>query len=170
MVKKDDYATFGKVLINLQYLETIIKLYASLFKTDIKLNKKYRISKLNSKNVLADSDGSKSTLGSLMRVIKTEIPNFDNNEFDKLLEMRNTFVHNFHKEYLSVNAKKEDELSEFVLTLNNLTDKYTKIFTGLVSLSVKFIAKGAVSTDGISDNEKDLIEYIIGDRKDCDSN
>ncbi len=84
-----------------------------------------------------------------MRVIKSEIPHFDNEEFKKLLEMRNTFIHNFHKDFLAVNAKKENDLSEFVTTLFNLTNKYTNIFTGLTSISVTAISKGKISTDGI---------------------
>jgi len=170
MIKKDDYASFGKVLIKLQFLETIIKLYISLFNKNIKNNKEYGIKKLSTKNILEDNDNSKKTLGNLMRVIKNEIPQFDNKEFEKLLKMRNTFIHNFHKEFLSANAKKENELSEFIITLFNLTNKYTKIFTGLTSISITSLSKGKISTDGISDSEDDLIKYILDQNNESNKN
>src|SRR5690606_13827439 len=147
-----------------------IKLYTSLFNKDIKQNRKYGIKNLSTKDILEDTDDSKKTLGNLMRVIKSEIPHFDNEEFEKLLEMRNTFIHNFHKEFLSEYAKKEGEISEFVTTLFNLTNKYTNIFTGLTSISVTSISKGKISTAGISDTEKDLIDYILEKKKEGDKN
>ena len=158
MIKKNNFEIFGKLLIDIQFLETLIKFYTSYFTKELK--EEYKIRELSPKSILDDSDNSRKTLGQLMKIIKSEVKDFDNKEFQELLQKRNVFIHNFHKEYLSIGAQKENELSSFVIRLSELVKKYTNIFTGLHSLSIRTISKGKISIQGIEDNEIDLIRYI----------
>jgi hypothetical protein len=158
MIKKDDYAVFGKLLIDIQFLETLIKLYISYFKPEIK--KKNGITGLNSKSILDDTDGSRKTLGALMKILNSNIEEFKNEEFKELLEKRNIFAHNLHKEYLSVKANKENDLTNFISRLSHLVEKYTDIFTGLHSITIKSLSKGKVSTKGIEQSETELYNYL----------
>lgn len=161
-----NYASFGKLLIKLQFLETIIKLFISLCNSSVKENKKYRIKELSSRNILDNNtEKTKQTLGQLMIIIKSEIPNFDNAEFKELLSKRNKFIHSFHKEFLSKKEIDEKEVTKFIEKLWSLTDKYTKVFTGLISISAKSIGKGKVSVEGIEEDEKHLYNYLIENSK-----
>ena len=95
-----------------------------------------------------------------MNVLKSEISVFDNAEFQELLEKRNTFVHNFHKEYYSVGAKKENELPEFLESLEFLTEKHSKIFIGLLSVSTKNLYPGKIDYKGLDKYEINLQKLI----------
>lgn len=158
MIKKNDYAVFGKLLIDIQFLETLIKLYISYFKPEIKKNN--RIDGLSPRSILDDTDDSKKTLGALMKILNSHIKEFKNEEFEELLEKRNIFAHNFHNEYLSVKANKKNELTDFISRLSHLVKKYTDIFTGLHSLTIKSLSNGKVSTKEIEQNETELYNYL----------
>jgi len=162
-VKDLNFADIGKLLIKLQYLETLMKLLISLFNSDIKGKKKYKIKDLSARNILDDNTKkTRQTLGQLMNVLKSEMPNFDNEEFEELLAKRNRFIHSFHKEFLSNKNFDEKEVTLFIKELWLLADKYTKIFTGFISLAAKLIGKGKISVAGIDKDEKYLYEYLIG--------
>ena len=157
-----EYASYGKLLIKLQNLETIIKMYVSLLNTEIKGKRKYNIKDLSARSILDDSNnGTKQTLGQLIFIIKSEVECFEDEDFNELLEKRNIFIHKFFKEYLSHNAKNKSKTSSFINRLWNLTDKFTNIFNGLISISVKKKSNGKVDTSGIESNEKDLYIYLL---------
>ena len=133
------YGIIGKSLIKLQILETQIKLFVSLLKPDIKT--KYKIKELEHKRIMDNSDDSRKTLGNLMHILKSELPFFKNEDFEKLLKMRNIFVHSFQSEYLNNKKTNYSETKTFLLLLNELTENFAKIFIGLNTLSVKLIAQ-----------------------------
>lgn len=96
-----------------------------------------------------------------MSAIKKEISVFDNDEFHELLEKRNEFIHGFFKQYISVNAKKEEKLTEFIYRLCSLCDKYTDILHGLISVAVNHLSNGKIDTTGLESYEDKLKLYII---------
>ena len=163
-ISESEFASFGKLLVKIQFFEVILKMYISLLNSDIK-KRNPSIKNLNGRDILDDSiAGKKHTLGMLMLVIKKEMPFFDNNEFSRLLDMRNTFAHNFHKEYLSVDKVSESNYMEFINELWGLTDKYTEIFTGLMEMANRK-ANGESSDlsvlKGLGKSELSVIQYFI---------
>ena len=166
-----NFADIGKLLIKLQYLETLIKFIISLLNKDIKGKKVYRIKDLSARNILDDNtEKTKQTLGQLMIVLKSEIPSFDNEEFEELLAKRNRFIHGFHKEFLSKKEFDEKEVTLFIKELWLLADKYTKIFTGFISLAVKLIGKGKISVEGIDKDEIFFYNYLLKNNSQIDAN
>ena len=162
-INKNSYDVFGKLLVKVQFFEQLVKIFVSLLNKDIK-SKNKAISNLCYKDILNDDiPKRKQTLGVLMIAVKNVIKSFDNKEFEELLEKRNIFIHKLHKIYLSNDIKNnntDEDLEKFILELWNLTDKYTDIFTGLISLSTKFITNNKINLSGIEEYEKDLLKFL----------
>lgn len=161
------YEVIGKTLVKLQILETQIKLFISFLKPEIKL--KYKIGNLEHKRILDNSDDSRKTLGALMYILKNELTFFKNEDFEKLLKMRNIFVHSFQSEYLNNGKIDSSETNNFILTLNKLAENFVKVFIGLNTLSVKLRAQKKFTKNDYSkiefyDLEKDeeyFLEFLI---------
>lgn len=159
-IDEKELISIGALLLKLQGLESILKIYVSLLNEEAK-QRNPRVKNLEVKNILDDSiNGRHQTLGILIRAIQNEINFFDNEEFNKLLQMRNTFVHSFHKKYILENTLGS---SDFLLELHQLVEKYTKVFNGALTSALQNLAsrKGEqLDVDGLIGDEIEFFHYI----------
>lgn len=161
-LSESDFSTLGKLLIKLQFLEKLIQIYTSSLSDDVK-KRHPRIKSLSLSNILDESVANrKQTLGVFVQVIKTELPSFDNEEFQELLRLRNIFVHKLHSQFLLAGKADVEGLSAFIDRLLMLTNKYTGVFTGLLSISFKHMANNSqtLNTEGIDQFEVSFVDYI----------
>ncbi|UJJ31949.1 hypothetical protein [Halopseudomonas maritima] len=161
-ILENEFAAYGKTLVKIQYFEIILKICISLFDAEAKARHS-SIKNLKIEDVLNLSVSYKQTLGTLMAAIRKEIPVFDTDEFSKLLVMRNTFVHNFHKEYISRGVDEKERMA-FIEELFELITRYTEIFTGLFVHLARHIAKeknGTLNLAGLEVSEDELLKHIV---------
>jgi hypothetical protein len=164
--KTNIYEVIGKILIKLQILEIQIKLFISFLNPEVKL--KYKIGNIDSRSIMDNSENSRKTLGNLMHILKSELPFFINDDFNKLLKLRNTFVHSFHSKYLNNKNIKFAETKEYLEEIDKLTENFARIFTGLNTLSVKIMAKKKLSLEDyekiefydLEKNEKIFFDFL----------
>lgn len=162
-IEEDQYATFGKLLIKIQFLETLLKIAISLFKQEVKDHDK-AFKNLSPNDILTDLSNNthKQTLGQLSNFIKGHINAFNEESFKELLEKRNVFIHNLKNHYITSNSATTEELHDFINSLWLLTEEFTKVFIGLISISIRQIDKsGQIDFKGIDKHEIDFIKYSL---------
>ncbi len=100
----------------------------------------------------------RQTLGQIIGFLKEDVKIFDNEELDRLLDLRNEFTHNLFRKYLSHGRDKNPDLKYMVfqlsLELYELSLKWTSIFKGfLYELILDMKNKGSLGDDFLRDHE-----------------
>jgi len=148
MVKKnmeidiDVQLRISHVLIKLQKFEYLIHGIVAHFKEDI-LSSNRPFKKLNAEIFLSNTEEAKKkrkqTLGQILQVVQEHADFIYDSELDELLKKRNTFIHSFWRDFISKGQYNKEKSLDFLIKLENLTDEWTKVFRGFLSIMTKCV-------------------------------